>query len=156
DKDGRYELLGHAKSQEYHVTATPAAGQPYFTASARFADAPGFTPLDADIQLVRGIPLSGRVTDKETGKPIRTTRVEYHAVYPNPKAQNGPHESTATAGADGAFMLVVLPGPGVLAVTAGSVPQDRYMSALVTAQGMKAFFKNWADPGGNTMDFLIL
>jgi RNA polymerase sigma factor (sigma-70 family) len=156
DKDGRYELLGYAKSQEYHVTATPGAGQPYFTASARFADAPGFTPLDADIQLVRGIPLSGRVTDKDTGKPIRGTRVEYYAVYPNPKAQDGPHESTATAGADGTFALVVLPGPGVLAVTAGAVPQDKYMSALITLQEMKAFYKNWANPGGNTEDFLIV
>jgi RNA polymerase sigma factor (sigma-70 family) len=156
DNEGRYELLGYPKSQEYHVTATPGDGQPYFTASARFADAPGFAPLDADIQLVRGIPLSGRVTDKDTEKPIRGAQVEYHPVYPNTNAQGGPRESTATAGADGTFTLVVLPGPGLLAVTAGSVPEDKYMSALVTTQEMKAFYKNWANPGGNTEDFLMV
>ena len=41
-------------------------------------------------------------------------------------------------------------------MTAAYAPQDQYMSALVTPREMKAFYKNWADPGGNTDDFLMV
>jgi RNA polymerase sigma factor (sigma-70 family) len=146
DRDGRYELLGYAKAKEYHVTAVPAQGQPYFRAEARFPDAPGFAPLDGDIELVRGIAIRGRVTDKETGKPIRRAQIAYCAVYPNPNTWDGLGDSYATTGPDGSYTVVALPGPGLLAVTAPS-PDYKYMPALVTLKEMKAFYKTWAGPG---------
>jgi hypothetical protein len=155
DKEGRYELLGCPKSKEHQVSATPAEGQPYFVASATFPDTPGLGALGGDISLVRGIVLSGRVTDQETGKPIRAARVEYYPVYPNPNTRDGSRDSSATTAADGAFTLVVLPGPGLLAVATYS--QDfKYMSALVTHQEMKEFYKDWGDAGGNTEQFLLV
>jgi protocatechuate 3,4-dioxygenase beta subunit len=156
DKEGRYKLAGYAKAPEYDVTAVPAVGQPYFTANVKFRDTPGFAPLEADIEMVRGIALRGRITDKETGQPVRGTRIEYHPLYPNPNTGNGPRDATATAGADGTYALVVLPGPGVLAVTAERVPQEQYMTALVTPKELAAFYKNWRDPGGNSSDFLLI
>jgi RNA polymerase sigma factor (sigma-70 family) len=155
DKEGRYELLGCPKSKEHQVSATPAEGQPYFVASATFPDTPGLGALDGDIPLVRGIVLSGRVTDEETGKPIRAARVDYHPVYPNPNTRDGSRDSSATTAADGAFTLVVLPGPGLLAVATYS-SDFKYMSAQVTIQEMKEFFKDWADPGGNSEHFLLV
>ncbi len=156
DKDGRYELLGCPKSRRYDLSATAPDGQPYFTANSTFSDTQGLAPLDANIELVRGIPLRGRVTDKDTGKPIKGAQVEYCPLYPNPNTQHGSRDSSAVAGPNGAFSLVVVPGPGLLAVTAVNVPANQYMSALVTPREMKAFYKNWADPGNNTEDFLIV
>jgi protocatechuate 3,4-dioxygenase beta subunit len=155
DKEGRYELLGCPKSKEHQVSATPAEGQPYFVASASFPDTPGLGALDGDIPLVRGIVLSGHVTDKETGKPLRAARVEYHPVYPNPNTRDGSRESSATTAADGAFTLVVLPGPGLLAVATYS-SDFKYMSAQVTLKEMKESYKDWADPGGNSEQFLLV
>ncbi len=154
DKDGRYELLGYPKSKKYHLSAVAPAGQPYFTASPTLADAPGLASLVADIEMVRGIPLSGRVTDKETGKPIKGVHVEYYPLYPNPNAFDGPRDSAAYTGCDGSFAVVVAPGPGLLAMRAEYVPEARYMSALLTPKEMKAFYKTWAAPDGNTEDFL--
>jgi hypothetical protein len=157
DKDGRYELLGYPKSKKYELSAVAPAGLPYFTASARFEDTQGLGPLDADIQMVRGIQVRGRVTDKSTGKPIKAGGVAYHPLYPNVSTQQGPRDSNARIGRDGSFVVVVAPGPGLLAVTAEGGPQDHYMPALVTHKEMKAFFKNWSDPGnGNNEDFLMV
>jgi RNA polymerase sigma factor (sigma-70 family) len=156
DKDGRYELLGYLKSKKYHLSATAPDGQPYFTASATFSDTQGLGPLDADIQMVRGIPLRGRVTDKETGKPIRGVSVAYHMLYPNPHAFQGARESSAYTGRDGIFAVVVAQGPGLLALRAEYVPEAKYMSALVTPKEMKAFYKSWSAPGGITEDFLMI
>jgi RNA polymerase sigma factor (sigma-70 family) len=146
DKDGRYELLGHAKSKEYHLTAVPPEGQPYFTANARFSDTVGFAPLDGDMKLVRGIPVRGRIMDKETGKPIRKAQVAYFAVYPNPHKRDGIGDSFAITGPDGSY-TVALPGPGLLAVTAPNVDY-KYMTALVTLKEMKDFYKTWTVPVG--------
>jgi RNA polymerase sigma factor (sigma-70 family) len=144
DKEGRYELLGHAKSKEYHLTAVPAPGQPYFMATASFPDKPGFAPFDADIQLVRGITVRGRVTNLETGKPIRRAQVACFALYPNPNTRDSVGDSYATTEPDGTFAVVALPGPGLLAVTAPMT--NHYMTALVTPKEMKEFYKGWA-PG---------
>jgi protocatechuate 3,4-dioxygenase beta subunit len=156
DKDGRYELLGYPKSKKYQLSAVAPDAQPYFTASPTFSDTQGLAPLDADIQMVRGIPLRGRVTDKETGKPINGVRVEYHPLYPNPNALEGARDSNAFTGRDGNFVVIVAPGPGLLAVRAEYVPEAQYMSALITPREMKDFYKTWAAPSGNTDDFLMV
>jgi RNA polymerase sigma factor (sigma-70 family) len=152
DENGRYELPGHAKSRDYHLMAIPPAGQPYFTANVRPPDTPGFTPLVTDIELVRGILVRGRVTDSETGQPIRGADVRCFAIYPNPNAREGIGEgmsgvSSATTGPDGSYAVVALPGPGVIAVTAHSF-DNRYMPALLTVQEMKEFYKTWVFPEG--------
>jgi protocatechuate 3,4-dioxygenase beta subunit len=150
DRDGRYELRGHAKSQEYHLTAVPAAGQPYFMANASFPDTPGFAPLGADVRLVRGTPVRGRVTDRDTGKPIRGAQVAYFALFPNPHTRDGVGDSYATTGPDGSYAVVALPGPGLLAVTAPDT--YHYMPALITPKEMKEFYKEWT-PGDQEMGF---
>jgi hypothetical protein len=95
----------------YRLAAVVPEGQPYFSASPTFADTQGLAPLDADIQMVRGIPLTGRVTDKATGTPIKGARVEYRPLYPNPNAFDGPRDSSSASGRDGSF-TPALPPPG--------------------------------------------
>src|SRR5262249_11487000 len=122
DKEGRYELPGCRKEKEYTLHVAPTAGQPYPKCSFRFNDTPGLTPLTTDIQLLRGIQVRGRMTDKATGKPIANAAVEYRPLYPNPYAQDAARgsevSSTARTDRNGDFTLFVLPGPGVIGATA--------------------------------------
>ena len=38
---------------------------------------------NADIDMVQGLTVRGKVTDKATGKPVARARVEYEPVFPN-------------------------------------------------------------------------
>jgi RNA polymerase sigma factor (sigma-70 family) len=135
DKEGRYELIGLAKSPSYDLTVKPAAGQLYFQRSAQFKDTPGLAAVTADIDMVQGLALRGKVTDRATGKPIRQARVKYKPLFQNPYVKtkivgDWRPQSQATTGPDGRYELAVLPGKGVLLVT-GPKP-DAYMPALMT------------------------
>jgi RNA polymerase sigma factor (sigma-70 family) len=153
DKDGRYELLGHAKSDEYHLSAVPGDGQPYFISNANIPDNPGLAPLNVNIEMNLGIPVRGRLTDKATGKPVQRAFVAYHPVYPNPNTRDGVGDSFATTGPDGSYSVVALPGPGLIAVTAPSA-DCYYMPALVTGKEMKDFFRNWTGADLENTEFL--
>jgi hypothetical protein len=142
DKEGRYELLGLAKSPAYSLVAKPADGL-HFQRGVELQDTPGLGALTGDIGLVRGLRVRGRVTDRATGKPVARARVDYHPLYPNPNVGKlpgpwRPRAETAT-GPDGSFALTALPGPGVIGVTGPE--RDAYMPALVTLQERKDFFK---------------
>jgi protocatechuate 3,4-dioxygenase beta subunit len=144
DKEGRYELLGLAKAPRYDLAIKPAAGQLYFLRRAELGDTEGLTPLTADIDMVQGLTLRGKVTDRATGKPIAQARVEYYPLAFNPYVNRKiagvwRPESQATTGPDGRYVLTVLPGQGVLIVTGPRT--DAYMSSLVTPKEIKDFFK---------------
>jgi RNA polymerase sigma factor (sigma-70 family) len=169
DKEGRYELRGLPQIGHYDLRVLPANGQPYFGGTLRFDDTPGLEPVTADIELLSGIPLQGRVTDKATGQPVAGARVDYHPLFPNAEVGKlapftGP-SSEATTGPDGTFTLVVLAGPGVLGATGPR--QEAYMAPLVTVKDLRDFFKNrvaWQQnneeilkvaAGGASMGFIV-
>jgi hypothetical protein len=146
---------------EYTINVRPAAGQPYLASLFRFSDTPGLTPLTADIHLMRGIPLRGRLTDQKTGKPIAKVAIEYRPLYPNPYAKDAARgsevSSSAQTGPDGGFTLAVLPGPGVIGVNALN-RAGTYSTALITPKEMQEFFKdskNWADAGNSEMSLVV-
>jgi protocatechuate 3,4-dioxygenase beta subunit len=152
DAMGHYELRGMAKSDSYSLFAVPTQGELYFLRGTRVADKAGLGPLTADLEMVPGVPLRGRVTDKATGKPVRGY-VGYFPIYGNPDAKDltehgygGQHLralSESPVAADGSFTCCVLPGPGILAFRTGS---EAYLPACVDP---KAFFK---DPPVNAGD----
>jgi hypothetical protein len=143
DKEGRYELTGTAKEPRYTLTARPGAGQHYFSALASSDDTPGLAPVTVHFNLVGGIVLRGRVKAKSGPKPAVAV-VEYHPLFPNPHARKiAPYDrpaSSAVVGLDGSFRLVVLPGPGVVCVSAA--PRDAYGVGLVTREALAALFKD--------------
>jgi RNA polymerase sigma factor (sigma-70 family) len=142
DKEGRYELLGLAKTRQYSLVVKPPDGL-YFRLPVRLQDTPGLGPLTWDIQLTRGLMVRGRVTDKATGKPIARARVEYHPLAGNTHANQMADVSRpcaeAITGPDGSYALTVLPGQGVIGVTGPRL--EAYMPALVTPRELKDFFK---------------
>jgi RNA polymerase sigma factor (sigma-70 family) len=143
DQQGRYELLGLAKSPSRTLAVRPPDGQLYFQRQIGVHDTPGLAPLTVDIDMVRGLPVRGKVTDKVTGKPVAHAMVEYRPLYANPHVNKlsgmWTPRSESITGRDGSYVLTVLPGPGVLAVEAPK--PDAYMPALVTLKERKKFFK---------------
>ena len=142
DNDGRYEILGLPKSPRYWLLAKPADGL-HFQREVEVQETPGLGALPCDIELVNGLMVHGRVTDKETGQPIAAARVDYHPLGGNPHVGKlpgawNPGAETIT-GPDGGYTLTVLPGPGAMGVTASR--PDAYMPACVTVQERKDFFK---------------
>jgi hypothetical protein len=162
DKEGRYELLGLPKASRYDLEVQPAEGQFYLHRSAGFDDTPGLEALTADVEMVRGLTVRGKVTDKATGKPPAGALVVYHPLYRNPYVNEKlagiwvPRSETKT-GADGSYALPVLPGQGKIGVIGPK--RDTYMPAFVSPKEVKDFFKVplaqppalTPDVGGNAM-----
>src|SRR5262249_18743342 len=142
DKDGRYELLGLPKGRQYVLEVKPPDGL-YFRCRLRLQDTPGLGALTGDVQLTRGVLVRGRVTDRATGKPVEQARVEYHPLagntYANQLTDVSKPCAEAVTGPDGAYVLTVMPGQGVIAVTGQR--REAYMPALVTPRELKDFFK---------------
>jgi hypothetical protein len=86
DASGHFELHGMAKAERYYVTLTPPEGELFFTHGMIIPDNLGLAPINADLEMVRGIPLRGRVTDKVSGKPVEGY-VGYFPLYTNPNAR---------------------------------------------------------------------
>lgn len=137
DKEGRYELLGLAKPINHKLGVKPPKGQLYFKQVVGLGDTPGLAALVADIDMVQGVTVQGKVTDKTTNKPIAGARVFYGPID-NPNDSSGAVSSEATTEPDGSYALTVQPGPGVLAVVCPN--PGAYMHALVTTKEQKEFF----------------
>jgi hypothetical protein len=142
DKDGHYELLGVAKTQHYLMQVHPPNGL-YFHRWFRLEGADGLEALKGDIDLVRGLTVRGKVTDKE-GRLVGQAKVDYHPLLGNPfintkmAGEWRPH-AEVTTGPDGSYALTVLPGPGVIGVAASNAAA--YMPALTTRKERAEFFK---------------
>jgi beta-lactamase regulating signal transducer with metallopeptidase domain len=143
DKNGHFELAGLSKSTNYSVSIWPLNPNkkplPYMNATVRVADTPGLTPLTADVNLVRGVLLRGKVTQKQSGTPIGSrASIWYAAFKDNPHAAPfvSPKEAPQFGALpelfgvpflqqthtqvmpDGTFQMIVLPGKGLLGVHA--------------------------------------
>ncbi len=141
DAQGRYRLVGLPQGKEGHILAVPPCdfprnglhranrkvppdeALPYLRARLEIGKVDGPGPAHLDIELKRGVWLTGRVLDRQTRQPVGG-QVEYFVYTDNPHmaaypvfgwTMIGPH----LARADGVFHFVVFPGPGVLAARAG-------------------------------------
>jgi hypothetical protein len=125
DAAGRFELRGCAKTSQYRICAVlPGAQATYISGGVTATDAPGLAPLQVDLHLYPAIPLTGRVIDRVTGKPV-PAQVTYWPLYHNPHIVKGMSGtairasgpwSTCFTKPDGSFSVGVLPGPGAVVV----------------------------------------
>ncbi len=131
DEKGRYRLTGVSKAREYTLAAEAS---PYFNVTKwQIADTPGLEPLTVDVELMAGIPLTVRLTDKETGKPIPGS-VQYLARADNPHLKDYPGFGKGLSFSpipyseprkDAPHEVLAIPGPGFLCVKADEA--DRYI-----------------------------
>ncbi len=123
DKDGRYQLDGLPKMNQYVPFAEPPANSSWLRAGARVEDKEGLQPIQVDFTVARGILVSGRVLDRVTGKGVKSG-IRFMPLPGNKFADKPGYDSYKyeslmnDVGADGRFQLAVIPGPGVLMVQA--------------------------------------
>jgi RNA polymerase sigma factor (sigma-70 family) len=135
DKDGRYRLIGLPKARSYHVSVW-GLRRDYIQAGKDVGDSAGLTPLTLDFELVRGVRVRGRITDKATGKPVPA------AIWYIPLADNKHFAAMPGKDAglfaglghrnekDGSYNLLALPGLGLIKVRA-EVEGNPYMQAAL-------------------------
>jgi RNA polymerase sigma factor (sigma-70 family) len=143
DAQGHYRLVGLPRDREGIVQAVapldyprrgvfdrgnPPQGPrdedlPYLSASIKVGDPVGTGSIKLDINLKRGVSVTGRVIEADTGKPVRA-RVEYYVFMDNPHQEAYPafrgsmRQNVHFVGRDGAFRFVAFPGPSVLVANA--------------------------------------
>jgi RNA polymerase sigma factor (sigma-70 family) len=135
DEQGRFEIADCPRAASYVIEAQDSTAQPYVAASVRVLDTGGPDPIPVSLELVKGIPLTGRVLDTVTSKALSTAVIDYFPLtssmmHRDPTPVCGTPPSSTVLRADGTYRLHVLPGPGILAVRAS--PMDSYVLARPT------------------------
>jgi hypothetical protein len=125
DEEGRFTLRGLAKAKAYVLVADPDEGTEHLHRFAHVPDTEGFAAVKANIDLPRGIVLTGRVTDTVTGAGA-PARVFYRPLESNDQLGNfpgyGPPDLPAPwhRGRDtktdlgGRYCITIMPGLGVV------------------------------------------
>jgi hypothetical protein len=111
------------KGKGNEILTIPNDDQPYLMRRVKLSDPEGLGPVSADVELHRGIWITGRVTDKSTGQPVRA-RLHYLPFRSNPFAQATPEfgknfsaeadQMRYQSRADGSYRLVGLPGRAIV------------------------------------------
>jgi len=122
DEHGRYRLVGLSREAGHRLLAVPLDGQPYLRAELTSGAATGLDPVTLDFTLKRGVLIRGRVTNKETGRPVAAL-VTYFALDDNRYLREAPgyrnsHSIEVRTGEDGSFTVLGLPGRGLVAAKA--------------------------------------
>jgi hypothetical protein len=114
------------KGAENRLWIVPSDQQPYFMRDVDVPDPVGLGPVRMEIELHRGIWISGKVTDGATGAPVPTVRMLYLPFLTNEYAQRTPEfraqgfvEGEARqvrfqSKADGTYRIVGLPGRAIV------------------------------------------
>jgi beta-lactamase regulating signal transducer with metallopeptidase domain len=123
DAEGRYRLIGMPKGKDNRLMVVPNDDQPYLMRDVKLPDPEGFGAITADIELHRGVWITGRVTEKATGKPV-LARLYYLPFHSNPFAKATPefgenfnadgYQGRYESRANGTYRLVGLPGPAIV------------------------------------------
>jgi hypothetical protein len=121
DAQGRYALAGLKLEGNLAMSVLNPGDQPYIDTTRKLllrADQP---PGEIDFEIARGVVVSGRVTERETGKPVRGW-AQYLAWAGNEELKKLPggydSNNTMMTGEDGKYRIIAPRGPGVLAFVA--------------------------------------
>jgi RNA polymerase sigma factor (sigma-70 family) len=120
DKEGHYRLVGMPKGQGNVIMAEPPEGQAYLGLTRSIEASPGLDPVTVDFELRHGVVITGRITDKKTGRSVQGD-VEYYIFGDNPLRNESYHSMFhrhCSAEADGSYRMVVPPGHGLVVVRA--------------------------------------
>ncbi|MCA9078334.1 MAG: carboxypeptidase regulatory-like domain-containing protein [Planctomycetaceae bacterium] len=153
DAEGRYRLTGMPKGDGNQIVARPDDDQPYFIRQVDVPDPTGIDPVTVDIELHRGIWITGRVTDRVTGEPVHARLYylpyrsnEYTFDLPEFDDDGNTHSDQMRyqTASDGTYRLVGLPG---LAVIGAESVHKQYRRGVGydTLKGPKYRDTDWQD-----------
>ncbi|MHB1422869.1 MAG: carboxypeptidase-like regulatory domain-containing protein, partial [Gemmataceae bacterium] len=116
DARGHYRLVGMQMQKElgeYILRVTAPSDRPLIGRGVRVTPTADGKQKRVDVELPRGVIVTGRLYDKATGKGVRGW--VYFAPLPENKTpQTAGLALSIDSGDDGRFRLVTIPGPGVL------------------------------------------
>ena len=158
DAEGKFRLVGMPKEtvpdddtvwNRNRLVAVPNLDQPYFGNEVDIPQSAGLDPVTLDIKLKRGLWITGRVTDRVTGKPVSAV-VKYFPYGSNPfvnrdewrTIERVKDESHRVTRPDGTYRIVGLPGRAIVGVRAGG---GMYLKG-VGASGIPEMDKNGRFP----------
>ena len=130
DSLGRYLLVGLPKegADGHQLAVYPPIDRPYFvTDDIAVPASSGFDPVKCDIALRRATWVTGRVTDRKTGKPVEHAVIDYFPMLSNERAKDYPNFDPTISGSvavkknnrtdkEGRFRVAALHGRGVVTV----------------------------------------
>jgi protocatechuate 3,4-dioxygenase beta subunit len=124
---GRYRMVGMPKGNGNALIVVPNDDQPYFMREIVVPEMAGIEPVTVDVELHRGLWITGRVIDKDTGKPV-PANVNYWPFLTNTHTSGLPEFGPARRMAgdasryrtrpDGSFRIPGLPGRGLVGAVA--------------------------------------
>jgi hypothetical protein len=130
DDRGHFRLEGMRKLEKYLVAAFPREDQPYLWNRVEVGDTPGLEPARTEVTLFPGVPVSFRVVDAATRRPL----LSYNRYIP---CDDSPYFTVGDfhrfmnrnppADADGYYRLVVAPGTGAIKAF---IPGGKYRKAV--------------------------
>ena len=146
DADARYRLIGLPKAAKVRLSFAHADDRwAYLALFKDVRGTDGLAPITVDMEMARGVVVTGRITDRDTGKPVRGM-VHYAALLGNKELEKLPGASVYTdggtacvTGEGGRFRFVAMPGHGYVFVRATRDPElaRSYTQAWVTADDRK-------------------
>jgi RNA polymerase sigma factor (sigma-70 family) len=115
DAQGRFEFRGAHKAKTYSLYVDSDSSAGYLPTRIDAADTVGYSPVNVELRLKKGVIVTGKIIDKATGKAVPGF-AQFEKLVNNPFAKDYPEvtsqrEETAE---DGAFRVVVIPGPVLL------------------------------------------
>jgi protocatechuate 3,4-dioxygenase beta subunit/5-hydroxyisourate hydrolase-like protein (transthyretin family) len=153
DAQGRYKLLGLPKAARVRLMFFSPAGTTYLQTGHLVADAEGLGEVGAEVTMIRGVKLAGRVIDKATGKPMDHVGLHYHPLQGN-KVIEASKAGRANFGgmgywsdAQGRFNMTVAPGPGIITAATDDrwTPGAAYTQAVIRKEDRA---REYNDPDG--------
>ncbi|HKB04377.1 MAG TPA: sigma-70 family RNA polymerase sigma factor [Gemmataceae bacterium] len=119
DKDGRYEVRGARKARGYMVEVPADTAVGYVPCQGWADDTSGYEPVTIDLRVKKGVVITGRLIDKETGKPVSGWAL-IGVPQGNPSVKDYPEFNSSAwfplqqTDAEGRFRVVAIPGPVLL------------------------------------------
>jgi hypothetical protein len=126
DEKGRYRIIGAPKQKNYTISIGGKKRFPYLDYTRHdVPDTPGLVPLEVDLEVDRGVEITGRVLSRDGRKGLRG-QVHYFDIPDNPHVKDYPTlkglkhlvSDWGSIGPDGRFRVVGIPGQGLLVVVA--------------------------------------
>jgi RNA polymerase sigma factor (sigma-70 family) len=151
DARGRYEIHGVRKTKKYLVSVDCNPDTGTMASQVWATDTAGYQPVPADIQIKKGVIVTGKLLDATSAKPVRG-EVMAAVLRGNPFVKDYPHfsdrgflpfDSFCHTDADGVYRVVTIPGPMLLMAKTEGKTRVQYKST-----GPDAKYPQYFDNGG--------
>jgi RNA polymerase sigma factor (sigma-70 family) len=161
--DGRYEIHGAKKAAQYELSVKRDEQTGFIGRSVKLPDTPAYEPIVADISVAKGIVLTGRLLDDQTGEPVPGfvcvgVLADNEAAKARPEFDSPDCYDFANTKEDGVYRTIVPPGPillmaGVTPTGGKGTTESRYQQLKTDPEYPQYFdkqFTGFRSPGGVT------